>query len=73
MRSKIKTLPLAAYIAIAGFFQGLKKDERGLSGIVVTILLILVAILAVVLFWGLLGDLIQSLWAKITGAADQIS
>jgi flagellin-like protein len=73
MRDKIKMLPCVAYITLAGFLKNLKSDERGLSGIVVTILLILVAILAVVLFWGLLGDLITQLWAKVTGAADSIS
>jgi len=49
----------------------LKSDERGLSGVVVAILLILVAVLAVVLIWGFLGDYLQDVFDRIT-AADTI-
>lgn len=49
----------------------LKSDERGLSGVVVAILLILVAVLAVVLIWTFLGDYLQGVFDRIT-AADTI-
>ena len=49
------------------------KDERGLSGVVVAILLILVAVLAVVLIWGFLGGWLAELWDEITGNAGQIA
>lgn len=49
----------------------LKRDERGLSGVVVAILLILVAVLAVVLIWTFLGDYLQQVFDRIT-AADTI-
>ena len=49
----------------------LKSDERGLSGVVVAILLILVAVLAVVLIWQFLGDYLQGVFDRIT-AADTI-
>lgn len=49
----------------------LKSDERGLSGVVVAILLILVAVLAVVLIWQFLGDYLQDVFDRIT-AADTI-
>jgi flagellin-like protein len=62
-----------AYLAAAGFAHDFKKDERGLSGIVVTVLLILVAVLAVVLVWGFLSGWLQELWERITGAADGIA
>ncbi|MCL2628048.1 MAG: hypothetical protein FWD44_05030 [Oscillospiraceae bacterium] len=58
---------------ITGFFQGLKKDERGLSGVVVAILLILVAVLAIVIIWVFLGDWLEDLWEQITGNASSIS
>jgi len=58
---------------IKGFFQGLKKDERGLSGVVVAILLILVAVLAIVIIWVFLSDWLEELWAQITGNAGAIS
>jgi len=49
------------------------RDERGLSGVVVAILLILVAVLAVVLIWGFLSGWLADLWAQITGSAGEIS
>ena len=73
MRRKLSVLPIAVYLAASGFFLGLKKDERGLSGVVVAILLILIAVLAVVLIWGFLSGWLQELWERITGAAANIS
>lgn len=46
----------------------LKSDERGLSGVVVAILLILVAVLAVVLIWQFLGEYLQGVFERITKA-----
>ena len=66
MWQKISTFPLMAYLALVGFASGFKKDERGLSGVVVTVLLILVAVLAVVMIWGFLSGWLQELWQKIT-------
>ena len=53
--------------------EDLKRDERGLSGIVVDVLLILVAVLAVVMLWGLLKDYITDIWEKITGQSSGLS
>jgi len=58
---------------IAAKAKELMEDESGLSGIVVAILLILVAILAIVLVWGFLGVWLQELWEQITNQAGQIS
>ena len=65
MKSKITGLSLGIYLVVCGFFRDLKKDERGLSGVVVAILLILVAVLAVVLIWGFLGKWLVELWESI--------
>ena len=46
----------------------LKSDERGLSGVVVAILLILVAVLAVVLIWQFLGDYLKGAFDRGTAA-----
>lgn len=46
----------------------LKSDERGLSGVVVAILLILVAVLAVVMIWQFLGGYLQEVFGRITDA-----
>lgn len=73
MRQKISAFPLMAYLAVTGFFRELKNDERGLSGIVVAVLLILVAVLAVVMIWGFLSGWIQDLWEKIMNQGNSIS
>jgi len=72
MWQKISDFPLAAYLAVTGFFRDLKKDEQGLSGVVVAILLILVAIFAVLLIWGLMSGWLQDLWKRIVSGAEDI-
>lgn len=67
MLEKISQLPMLAYFAVTGFIRELKKDERGLSGVVVAVLLILVAVLAVSLLWEQLSTWLQEFWEKIVG------
>lgn len=52
---------------VKGAVTGLLQDERGLSGIVVAVLLILVAVLAIVLLWQFLGEWINEMWDRIKG------
>ena len=73
MRKKISDFPVAVYLAIHGFLRDFGKDERGLSGVVVAILLILVAVLAIVLIWGFLSGWLAELWDQITGQAGGIA
>ncbi len=75
MLDKINAFTLAVYFSITGFVDHAKartkellNDERGLSGVVVAILLILVAVLAVVMIWGFLSGYLQEVWERITGA-----
>ncbi len=49
-------------------FQGLMSDERGLSGVVVAVLLILIAVLAIVMLWGSLKKFLGDKWKDISGA-----
>ena len=72
MLQKISDLSLRSYLAITGLFRGLGRDERGLSGVVVAILLILVAVLAILLIWGFLGDWLKATWERITEQGDAI-
>ncbi len=51
----------------------LMSDERGLSGVVVAVLLILVAVLAVVLLWKQLKGWLTTTWSNITGKANTIT
>jgi len=69
MLKKMRDLMILAYLNTVGFFRDLKNDERGLSGVVVAVLLILVAVLAVVLIWGFLSGWLQDLFDQITGKA----
>lgn len=73
MFRKLNALCTAGYLKAAGFVQELKKDERGLSGVVVAVLLILVAVLAISLLWSLLQGQLLDWWEQITGVADGIS
>ena len=73
MWNKICNLPMLAISNFKNFIVNLKNDERGLSGVVVAILLILVAVLAIVLIWGFLSGWLADLWAQITGAAGGIA
>ena len=70
---RISELPRKVIQEILTFLYTLKKDERGLSGVVVAILLILVAVLAIVLIWGFLSGWLAELWEQITGQAGGIS
>jgi len=69
----ISNFPLTAYLFVTGAFRSLRRDERGLSGVVVAILLILIAVLAIVLIWGFLSGWLKTLWDQITGKAETIS
>ncbi|MCL2221776.1 MAG: hypothetical protein FWC20_05675 [Oscillospiraceae bacterium] len=69
----IKQIPQKLHTAITLNAKAFIKDERGLSGVVVAILLILVAVLAIVLIWGFLGGWLSELWDDITGNAGQIA
>ena len=67
MMNKLNAMCIAAYLSVTGFFKDLKKDERGLSGVVVAVMLILVAILAIVLLWDFLEGWINDMWDTIEG------
>ena len=68
MWSKWNHLSIAAYTRTASFVQDLKNDERGLSGVVVAVLLILIAVLAIVALWGGLSQWLSDMWGRITGS-----
>ena len=72
MLEKIKMFPLMVYLTVTNYINDLKNDERGSSPVVDTILLVLVAVLAVVLVWGWLSGWLQDLFNQITGEAGKI-
>ena len=69
MLQNMSTVFMSAYLAVTGKIRDFRKDERGLSGVVVAILLILVAVLAIVLIWGFLSGWLRELWERITSQA----
>lgn len=72
MIEKIKNFPMMLYVAYLNFVEDMKDDERGLSDMVVTILLVLVAVLAVVMIWGWMSGWLSDLWSQISGEAAKI-
>lgn len=79
MGQKIDRLAIAAYVRATTLgarmreeTRALREDERGISGIVVAVLLILVAVLAVVMLWGSLSGWLGDLWDNITGNGNKI-
>lgn len=66
MRRRINNGLLKMQLKAISAMHELKNDDRGLSGVVVAILLILIAVLAVVLIWGFLSGWLAELWEQIT-------
>lgn len=67
MMKKLNQASTKVYLGVCGFFQDLKNDERGLSGVVVAVLLILIAVLAVAAIWTALSGQLQTWWKDISG------
>ncbi len=72
MWQKIQMLPLMVYFAVTNFFDDLRSDERGLSGVIVAVLLILVAVLAIVLLWSKLKVQIGTWWNSIVKKSNEL-
>lgn len=70
MLKKLNAWMTGAYIKGKMAVEEFKNDEQGLSGVVVAVLLILVAVLAIVALWGSLSGWLTDMWGKITGKVD---
>jgi|GEM_PF-1958615 len=66
MWQKIANFPVLAYIALTGFIQDFKKDDRGLE-VVQVVLIVLVGVILVGILMYLLRDWLAQLWEQITG------
>lgn len=73
MLKKINGLSTQAYIKAVMMKQKaveagkrFMEDDRGLSGIVVAVLLILIAVLATVMLWGSLKQFLKEMWGNVT-------
>lgn len=72
MLKKLDKALIAAHLHVLEFFRKLKEDERGVDGIVVAVLLVLVAVLAVVFLWGGMSKWLEDMWGDVTSQASGI-
>lgn len=52
---------------LSAFAEELMSDERGVSGIVATVILVLLAVLLAGIFWDKIKLFVDGLWGQITG------
>lgn len=72
MLRKLNTWMTRAFIKGKMAVEDFKSDERGLSGVVVAVLLILVAVLAVVALWGSLSEWLSDMWDRIVNGGSAL-
>lgn len=72
MLKKLNTWMTGAFIKGKMAVEEFKSDERGLSGVVVAVLLILVAVLAVVALWGSLSEWLSDMWDRIVNGGSAL-
>lgn len=73
MMNLLSRMSIEAYLRAKGFAAGLKNDERGISGIVVAVILVLVAVVLGVAFQKQLTEFVTDLWNRIFNAGDELS
>lgn len=72
MFNKLREFQIQSYCRATNFVEDFKKDERGLDGIVVTVILIMLALFIVAFLWDGLSELIEDWWSNISGSADTL-
>lgn len=72
MLSYLDNLYIKAAIKTRNFIDSFKNDERGVSAIVATVLLILIVVLLAAVFWKYISQWFEDTWTKITGKANEI-
>ena len=80
MLKKLNALSVRAYVKGSAFLSDLRNggrrfldDERGLSGVVVAVLLILIAVLLIAAMWGSLSKWLGGLWSDIVGSTNDMT
>ena len=79
MLNKLSVLPVYLFMKANGFIADVKKtamnfgkDERGLSGVVVAVILVLLAVVLLVIFWEQISKLVGDIWIAIFGESDKL-
>ena len=67
MVEKIRYGVLFGIVTAQDFIRDFKNDEKGVSGVVVTVLLLLLAIILIAIFWDGINALVTNLWNQIRG------
>lgn len=62
----LNRLYISAQIRMRNFAEEFKGDEKGVSSIIATVLLILIVLLLVSVFWKKLQDFFNKLWNNVT-------
>lgn len=65
----VDNMYIGAKIRMDKFISEFKKEERGVSNFVATIILILIVVLLCALFYDKIKEWFETLWARITGDA----
>jgi|GEM_PF-2934131 len=77
MFTMMNTLVLSAIFSVKNAFNNVRHelatDERGLSGVVVAVLLIVIAVLAILVLWAAMSGLLEEWWKKIVGRGTEIT
>ncbi len=58
---------IAGKIRTAAFFESFSDDERGVSAIIATVLILVIVVALVAIFWDKISAWFSELWNKIVG------
>ena len=73
MKKLMTNLAVKGQCFLASLKDGsLKNDERGVSPLVITVLIILVGVLLVAIFWKYIKEWFEDIWTRITDQTDTI-
>ena len=73
MRHLINCKLIAAQLKVKRFAQEFKEDNRGVSGIVVAVVLVLIAVLFAALFWNKLQEWFNQIWGNVVDTTNEIN
>ena len=72
MLDMLESFLILTKITMCNFVEELRDDERGVSNIVATVILILIVVLLAALFWDKLKSYFDTLWGRVEETADGI-